>query len=134
MTKTWHRDTYAAIDPTKRPELSLKGKTVVISGGGSGIGKGLTRAFADAGASKVAILGRRDTVLQQAKQEVESHTAGVTITTHPADVADMTAVQNAADDIGRWDVLVSNAGYLSEPRHLVDSDPEDWWKAFEVFK
>ena len=52
LTKTWHDDTYPAIDPQKRPELRLDGKTIVISGGGAGVGRGLTQAFANAGAKK----------------------------------------------------------------------------------
>lgn len=39
FTKVWHSDTYPAINPTK-PELSVAGKSVVITGGGAGIGGG----------------------------------------------------------------------------------------------
>ncbi|KAF1953536.1 hypothetical protein CC80DRAFT_551184 [Byssothecium circinans] len=46
-TATWHNDTYSAIDPSK-PELSQKGKTVVITGAGSGIGRETAIAFAKA--------------------------------------------------------------------------------------
>ncbi|KAF2158998.1 hypothetical protein M409DRAFT_38018 [Zasmidium cellare ATCC 36951] len=133
LTKTWHKDTYAAIDPRVRPELKLSGKTVVISGGGSGIGKGMTRAFAEAGASKIAILGRRDAVLQQTKSEIEDAVRGATtIQTNAVDIQDLPAVKRVADGIGPWDVLLANAGYLSEPMPLVDADPEEWWKSFEV--
>ena len=132
VTKTWHNDTYPEIDVTKRPELSLKGKKVVISGGGAGIGRGITQAFADAGAATIAILGRRDAMLQDTKREVEAKNGGVTVTTHPTDIADIAAVKKAAEEIGKWDVLVSNAAYLPEVQSLVDSDPEDWWMGFEV--
>jgi hypothetical protein len=54
----WHNDIYPAIDPT-RPELSAKGKSVVITGGGSGIGPQIARPFAIAGAKDIGIIGRR---------------------------------------------------------------------------
>lgn len=133
LTKTWHKDSYAAIDPRVRPDLRPSGKTDVISGGGSGIGKGMTRAFAEAGASKVVILGRRDAVLKETKNEIEDAVRGATtIQTHAIDIEDLPAVKQVADEIGPWDVLVANAGYLSEPVSLVDADPGEWWKSFEV--
>ncbi|KAK3678421.1 hypothetical protein LTR78_001718 [Recurvomyces mirabilis] len=132
LTKTFHKAAYPAISPA-RPELSLKGKTVVISGGGTGIGSAITQAFADAGAARIAILGRRPNVLEEMKQQVENSTDGkVTVSTHATDVSDLASVQKAAREIGKWDVLISNAGYLPDIKHLVDSDPTDWWKAFEI--
>ena len=68
MTNTWHTDTYPSIDPRLRSELSLKDKKVVITGGGAGIGRAFVEAFADAGATAIAILGRReDTFLRSFK-------------------------------------------------------------------
>lgn len=53
----WHNDTYDAIHP-QRPELSQAGKTVVVTGAGSGIGREVVNAFALAGARAIHILGR----------------------------------------------------------------------------
>lgn len=132
LTKTWHNDTYAAIDPKQRSELSLNGKTVVISGGGSGVGLALTKGFADAGAQRIAILGRRDAVLQEAKKEVEANGNGVSVSTHVTDVTDAESVKLAAQDVGEWDVLVSNAGYLAEMKSVVDAEVTEWFNSFEV--
>jgi len=38
FTKTYHHEAYPAIDPA-RPDLSARGKTILITGGGKGIGK-----------------------------------------------------------------------------------------------
>ncbi|KAK1059021.1 hypothetical protein LTR74_012910 [Friedmanniomyces endolithicus] len=131
LTSEWHDKTYPAIDP-KRPELSAKGKTIVISGGGSGIGRGIAQAFALAGASAIAILGRRQALLEETKQLISSELPGTTVSTHVADVTDSLAVQKAAREIGQWDVLVSNAGYLSSKAPLMESDEAEWWKGFEI--
>jgi hypothetical protein len=49
-TKTSHKTAYPAISPT-RPELTAKGKTIVITGGGTGIGAETALYFAKAGAA-----------------------------------------------------------------------------------
>lgn len=132
LTTTWHQDTYAAIDPAQRSELSLKDKTVVISGGGTAIGRALSLAFADAGASPIAILGRREGELHTTKGDIESRHERVAVSIHLTDLVDLDAVEAKAAEIGRWDILVCNAGYLSDLPHLVNSEPEEWWNAFQV--
>ena len=133
MTRTWHTDTYPDIDPRKRPDLSLNGKTIVITGGGRGIGRALSEAFATADVGTIAILGRRQDIVFDTKREIEAKNDNVKLTTHVADVTDISSVRKAAQEIGSWDVLVSNAGYLSTLEPLVEADPEEWWRAFEVF-
>ena len=132
LTKTWHNDTYDRIDPNKRSELAQKGKSVIISGGGSGIGRGIAHAFADAGASRIAVLGRRDAMLRETKKLVGEKNSNMTVSTHPTDITDAAAVKKAAEEIGKWDILVSSAAYLPTPQPLVDAPLQDWWQAFEV--
>lgn len=130
-TQEWHTDTYEAINP-KRSELSLKGKKVVITGGGAGIGRTITQAFALAGAATIAILGRTATKLEETKQAVEKTNGDVKITTHVVDVVDTDAAKHAAAGIGAWDVIVSCAGYLPEMVPVVDADVNEWWRGWEV--
>ena len=127
----WHNDTYASISPT-RPELSAKGKRIVVTGGGAGIGVEIVRSFAIAGAARIAILGRRQKLLEATKAKIEKEFGGVNISTHAADVSKEADLVKAAKEIGTWDVLVMNAGYLSTPTRVVEVDMEDWWKGFEV--
>lgn len=58
FTKIFHHEPYDEISPS-RPDLSVKGKSVIITGGGTGIGKAIAKAYAQAGASSIAIIGRR---------------------------------------------------------------------------
>jgi NAD(P)-dependent dehydrogenase (short-subunit alcohol dehydrogenase family) len=126
----WHNDTYASIDP-KRPELSAKGRKIVITGGGYGIGRATAEAFAVAGASSIAILGRKEAPLLETKKHIES-TYKVSVTTHIADITDEAAVKKAAKEIGEWHVLDMNAGYFSEPAGTLESSADEWFKSFEV--
>lgn len=132
LTQTWHSDTYPSIDPRARPELSLKDKRVVITGGGAGIGRAFVEAFADAGAANIFILGRRGNVLEEVQHCIETDHPSVSVHVLPADFTDLESVKKAAYEVGTWDVLVSNAGYMATVQPVTQSDPEDWWKAFEV--
>ncbi|TID18510.1 putative short chain dehydrogenase [Venturia nashicola] len=109
----WHNDTYASIDP-KRPELSAKGKKVVITGEGYGISRDTAIAFAEAGAAAIAILGRKEAPLHETKEFIENKYR-ISVSTHVTDVADESAVKQAAKEIGEWHVLDMNAGYFSAP-------------------
>jgi NAD(P)-dependent dehydrogenase (short-subunit alcohol dehydrogenase family) len=126
----WHNDTYAAINPS-RPELSAMGKKIVVTGGGYGIGRGIVEAFATAGASSIAISGRKEQPLHETKKYIESK-FGISVSIHVADITDAVAMKKAASEIGDWNVLVMNAGYMSAPGGTLDSGGADWWKTFEV--
>jgi NADP-dependent 3-hydroxy acid dehydrogenase YdfG len=128
----WHNDTYPAINP-RRPELSQAGKSIVITGAGSGIGREIAHAFAQAGAHSIHILGRTKQPLEETKALVEAQYQNSNIVVHVADILDSTALGKAAQRIGEWDVLVANAGYIPKPALIEASDPDEWWKTFEVF-
>lgn len=127
----WHNDTYDAINP-KRPELSQVGKTIVITGAGQGIGREVVDAFAQAGASNIHILSRTKKTLEETRDISEKAHPGLKVSVHVADVIDVSAVGQAAKEIGSWDVLVANAGYIPSPDTIVSSDAREWWKTFEV--
>jgi NADP-dependent 3-hydroxy acid dehydrogenase YdfG len=70
-TKTYHTPAYPAINPYL-PSLSSEGKNVVITGGCSGIGSEIARAFAQSGAATIALLGRTEDSLLKMKKEIEA--------------------------------------------------------------
>jgi len=88
--------------------FSLKGKLALVTGGGTGIGLGITKAFLDAGA-KVVITGRREAVLQEAIKDL-----GDQVFYRVNDITDKKAIPDLVKDIetniGPIDILVNNAG------------------------
>lgn len=88
----------------------LQSKRALITGGGTGLGKGMARRFLELGAT-VYICGRRKEVLAQTEEELRSVTAG-TIHSLPCDVRDAEMVDKMIATIwhdGPLDVLVNNA-------------------------
>ncbi|OBT95618.1 hypothetical protein VE01_05898 [Pseudogymnoascus verrucosus] len=134
-TKTFHTSPYSGIDPS-RPELSTAGKTIVVTGGGSGIGPRITQAFATSGATKIVILGRTVSSLEKTKKEVEAAHTNVTVYTSVADITDESAVSKAFEGIekalGKVDILVSNAGYLPDTKPIAECNVEEWFRGMTV--
>jgi len=92
------------------PEHDLAGRVALVTGGGSGIGLGIARGLAGRGAA-VAVLGRREQVVQQAAEELGR--AGVRALGLPCDVRDREAVDAAVErtheQLGHVDLLVNAA-------------------------
>ncbi|WKG06187.1 SDR family NAD(P)-dependent oxidoreductase [Mycolicibacterium sp. HK-90] len=94
-------------------------RTVVVTGGGTGIGREVAAQFAAEGC-EVVITGRREDVLQKAVDEIDGSVRAIVMDgTDPEQTADV------ARGIGTVDVLVNNAGGNTdfdrgEPRTLVD--------------
>lgn len=92
------------------PSDLFHGKTVFVTGGGSGINLGIARSFAAVGA-KVAICGRTQSKLDAARAELES--LGAKVLTAALDVRDYDALVDAMEktrrDLGPVSVLVCGA-------------------------
>ena len=84
----------------------LRDKTLVITGGGSGLGAEMARRFADLGAHAV-VLGRRKEKLDETVAAIER--AGGRASAFACDIRDPAAVQEVAAGVDRVDGLVNNA-------------------------
>lgn len=106
--------------------LNLEGKTAIITGGGSGVGREIARLFYEEGGN-VAVV---DIVAEKARETVAMLQGGAgKAAAFTADVTDYTRVMEMAasvlDTFGQIDVLFNNAGYgIYKP--FADGIPEDW--------
>ena len=94
----------------KMSKFSLKNKTVLITGGGSGIGKAIAVTFAAQGA-KTHILDFNETTAKETKEEINSF--GAIAEVHVCDVSDQKTVSAVVAQIAkndRIDILINNAG------------------------
>ena len=87
--------------------LSLKNKTAVITGGGSGIGKAISQLFAKQGAA-VHIIELTAEAGQQTAEEIKADGGNATV--HACNVADHQQVLSVFEKIGSVNILVNNAG------------------------
>jgi 3-oxoacyl-[acyl-carrier protein] reductase len=105
---------------------SLTGRSVLVTGGSKGIGKGIARVFARAGA-KVLIVARHLEAAEAAAREIAA--AGGIAAAAAADVTDLAAMEAAAGMAvarhGGLDVLCANAGIFPSAK-LEDMTPEGW--------
>ncbi|KAE9369802.1 NAD(P)-binding protein [Stipitochalara longipes BDJ] len=134
FTKTCHDSPYPKISPSK-PTLSAKGKVIIVTGGGTGIGKATAAAFIEAEAQAVILIGRTEATLKAT--QVELSLAGSSpVHYYVADITDPTAIEKAfsatVQQYGKIDVLVNNAGSISMHKPLADSPLDDYWETFEI--
>jgi NAD(P)-dependent dehydrogenase (short-subunit alcohol dehydrogenase family) len=110
----------------------MKTERIVITGGGSGLGRALALEYARAG-WRVAVLDRDGASAEAVAGEVEE--AGGKALAFACDVTDAAAVGDASGAIRRsWrglDVLVNNAG-IAGSGTVVDTPDEDWRRIMEV--
>ncbi|KAJ5646918.1 hypothetical protein N7490_003290 [Penicillium lividum] len=100
LTSVWHNAPYPAISP-HRKELSASGKTIIITGAGTGIGQATALAFARSGAAKIVLIGRKEETLLATQN-----------------VTDEAAITAIAAVVGTWDIMILAAGSISPKAHL----------------
>lgn len=136
FTSTIHNDTYDFIKPE---QWDLSSRSVLVTGASKGLGKDNAISFARAGASQIAIAARSG--MEQVEKEMKqaAQKAGrkePTILSLKLDVTDKKSVSDAAAEIdqkfGGLDIVINNAGYLETFKKIAESDPDEWWKTWQV--
>ncbi|MFE4663568.1 SDR family NAD(P)-dependent oxidoreductase [Streptomyces sp. NPDC056716] len=102
------------------PDFDLTGRRALVTGGGDGLGRQLTEALVDAGAT-VTICGRRPEPLERTAAELDPGT----VTPIRADVTDPADVDALVAAAGPVDILVNNAG-LAHRAPWPEVTQQDW--------
>lgn len=115
-------------------ERRLAGRVALVTGAGSGVGRGIALALARAG-STVALVGRRAEPLRNTASMIEAF--GGEASAFPCDVASASETRRCVEEVaarfGGLDILVNAAHDVREGRLLDMTDDDftvDWWSGF----
>jgi len=110
----------------------LSGRTAVVTGASSGIGRAIAERLGSAGAH-VVLSGRTEPAMKESIDRIAA--SGGSAQAVAADVRDPAAVRalvdTAVEATGRLDIMVNNAG-VSYPDPILTADPEGWRTMFET--
>ncbi len=113
--------------------MQLQGKTAIVTGASSGIGKAAAVLFAKEGA-KVCLVSWTEDKLRAAVEEIER--AGGTAIYAVADVSEpeemRRAVETAVEAFGNLDIVVANAGINGVWAPIEELEPDEWDKTLSV--
>lgn len=114
-------------------DLSLDGKTALVTGGGYGIGRAIAVELAREGAD-VVICARGRAELEETAAQIEA--MGRRALVVPADLAEASGVERVCDEagaaFGRIDILVNNVGGAPGPGGFENLTDEHWQAAFDL--
>ena len=112
----------------------LTGRVALVSGGGRGIGRGISEELGHGGAT-VAIVYHRDADAAEETAKAIAN-AGGTATVHQAAVESLEQCRHLRDEVlaahGAVDIVVSNAGIASRGGTVADTDPTEMERLFGI--
>ncbi|TWG08120.1 SDR family NAD(P)-dependent oxidoreductase [Saccharopolyspora dendranthemae] len=104
----------------------LAGRTALVTGGGNGLGRAMSRALSAAGARVVAV-GRKRGTLEEALDGLDGRAA-------TCDVSDPDSVAALAGELAGEEIsiLVNNAGVAGPVKPLLEIEPAEWDEVFDI--
>lgn len=113
--------------------ISVHGRTVCITGSSSGMGRAIAEHLGALGAT-VYLMGRNAEPMEESKARIEAAGGKADLATF--DVTDTAAlqawIQRAADETGRLDVMINNAGFGDFGTSFLGGDPDIWKGMLDV--
>lgn len=136
FTRKAYTDIYPAVVPI-RPENSLKGKTVVVTGASRGIGaNSIAPAFAKAGVKAIVLIATNVTKLASVEEELQKINPDLEILALGVDISSTEQVSKAWSEINakyaKVHVLINNAGVecSESDKAMHEQDPDVFFKNF----
>jgi NAD(P)-dependent dehydrogenase (short-subunit alcohol dehydrogenase family) len=128
-TSVHHTKTYPSLSSSLQPY-----GTVLITGGGTGIGAATAHSFARSGTKHIILLGRRPDPLASTAESIRSVYPETKVTVRAVDVLSAQALTKAFEDAGRVDVVIHAASVTPTMSTLAapDLDMDAWWTGFEI--
>ncbi len=111
-------------------QIDLSGRHALVTGSTTGIGYGIARGLAGAGA-RVVVNGRDGERVTRAVQGLREAVPGVAVSGVAADVGTAEGVAALIEAEPLVDILVNNVG-IFEAKRFVEASDQDWLRAFEV--
>jgi NAD(P)-dependent dehydrogenase (short-subunit alcohol dehydrogenase family) len=112
----------------KPPYFDMTGKVAIVTGGATGIGRGIAEGLADVGAN-IVIASRRLEKCEAACEEISKRT-GVKTLPHRCDITKRHEIQAFVEDVlnefGHMDILVNNSGIGGSEKPILEMVEEDW--------
>ena len=127
-------DTYSAINPAG---ADLSGKVVLITGASKGMGKAMALTIAQSGVRGLVLCARSSlSSVKEACLSLRRPSHSLQVLTTQVDVTNSDQVVALANEVEatfqRLDIVINNAGYLNTTLKFPDSNPDDWWRVWEV--
>ncbi|RAL16209.1 SDR family NAD(P)-dependent oxidoreductase [Aspergillus homomorphus CBS 101889] len=129
-TTTYHSQTYARI--AQHHNFNGAGKTILVTGGSSGVGYSICRAFAEAHVARIAIVSRSAEPQATAKAALEAAHPSVQILTYAASITDHSRMAAIINELGTIDVLVLCAAVVHRQAPATAVTGQEMQEAFDV--
>ncbi|PNP82873.1 hypothetical protein FNYG_03750 [Fusarium nygamai] len=134
----YHKKPYKAIEPSL-PALQQTGRTVIVTGGNSGIGYAIARSFVKANAARVIILGRRKDVVASAAANLQEEGcqfgSDTDVQGRTCDISDLNSTEHLWKALESEDifvnVLVLSAASYGAIETILDGGLSKVWGDFE---
>ncbi len=114
--------------------MSLEGRVALVTGGGRGIGRGISLALAEAGADIAIIYRRNEESAKETAKEIKALSRKAEM--FHCDVADYDnvkeVVRQATESLGKIDILINNAGIASRGNSVFNTDVDELHRVIDT--